>query len=190
MNKIDFTNIEYLKWGNEKQRVCYKILKEINIFELLKDYSPILVGTIPIDIDIDNSDLDIVCKINNIHEFEKLLSINFSKYINYRCTKNLKENIIICNFEFDNIEIEIYASNIDSKKSNGYRHMIVEHNILSLNINNFKNKIMELKEAGLKTEPAFAKVLNLKGNPYEEMLKLEKYNDIELFDLISNNLSE
>ena len=59
-----FESIEYLKNGNSRQVQSYKILKSINIFNILKEFNPILVGTIPIGIDIEKSDLDIVCQIN------------------------------------------------------------------------------------------------------------------------------
>ncbi|MNR65241.1 hypothetical protein D3C85_1882000 [compost metagenome] len=36
----------------------------------------------------------------------------------------------------------------------------------------FKERIIQLKSEGLKTEPAFAKALNLLGNPYLKLLEL------------------
>ena len=70
----DFKDIEYLKEGNTRKQRSYEILKKINIFNLLSKYNPILVGTIPIDIDIENSDLDIVCKVEDFKKFEELLT--------------------------------------------------------------------------------------------------------------------
>ncbi|QCR22318.1 DUF4269 domain-containing protein [Pontibacter sp. SGAir0037] len=54
-------NIEYLKNGNSRQKQAYCILSEKGILSKLKIFDPILVETIPIDIDIENSDLDIIC---------------------------------------------------------------------------------------------------------------------------------
>lgn len=42
--------------------------------------------------------------------------------------------------------------------------------------------IIALKRDGVKTEPAFAKLLNLNGNPYEELLNLEFLTDKEIID--------
>ncbi|HCQ89596.1 MAG TPA: DUF4269 domain-containing protein, partial [Clostridium sp.] len=39
----DWTNIEYLLNGNAKQQQSYNILMNTNIFQILKEYSPILV---------------------------------------------------------------------------------------------------------------------------------------------------
>ena len=57
----DFTKIEYLKNGNQKQVLAYKILSEYKVLANIAEFDPILVGTIPINIDIENSDLDIIC---------------------------------------------------------------------------------------------------------------------------------
>lgn len=191
MNTIidkNFADIDYLKYGNKKQKESYDILKKINIFNILKKYSPILVGTIPLGIDIGSSDLDIVCKVTNFIEFEELLNSKFGKHKNYSINLNECGNILVCNFYVDNIDIEIYGSEINSKDTNGYRHMMVEYRILNIAEDGFKEDIINLKRNGSKTEPAFAKVLNLQGNPYEELLKLDKYCDKKLLDLINRML--
>jgi len=83
----------------------------------------------------------------------------------------------------DDIEIEIYASKNHSEKTNGYRHMVIEARLIEILGKDFKNEIIALKKRGLKTEPAFAKQLGLKGNPYESLLELEEYYDDDLKNL-------
>lgn len=61
---IDFTEIDYLKNGNERQKKAYEILTKYRILEKMKDYSPILAGTVPIEIDIKGSDLDIIFEVD------------------------------------------------------------------------------------------------------------------------------
>lgn len=173
MSMINFKDISYLNKGNKKQIESYNILTKIDIFNILKKYMPILVGTIPLGIDIENSDLDIVCQVYDFEEFKQILQDNFSAYRNFKII-NKDKDIIVCNFIENNMEIEIYASNIESDKSNGYRHMIIEYKLLKLYGKQFKEEVIKLKREGLKTEPAFAKILNLNGNPYEKLLEFEK----------------
>ena len=71
---LDFKNIEYLKFGNVKQRDAYTELKRLKIFENLKNYHPILAGSIPIEIDLPESDLDIICECNNHQDFSEVLT--------------------------------------------------------------------------------------------------------------------
>ncbi|GAA4445379.1 hypothetical protein GCM10023156_04920 [Novipirellula rosea] len=42
---------------------------------------------------------------------------------------------------------------------------------------------MELKQSGLRTEPAFAEALGLSGDPYVAILGLERSDDTELLEL-------
>lgn len=178
----DWANIEYLLNGNAKQQQSYNILMNANILRILKEYSPILVGTIPLEIDIEKSDLDIICEVHNFYEFEKLIKNSFQKYENFNINKINGNQAIVVNFFIKEFEIEIYGQAIPTKEQYGYRHMIIEDKILKLGGNKLKREIINLKRNGMKTEPAFAKYLNLNGNPYEELLKLENMSnrDIEL----------
>ncbi|SDZ84117.1 protein of unknown function [Thalassobacillus cyri] len=85
-----FNLFDYMKKGNTKQKDAYKAINELGIFNSLKIYNPVLCGTIPIGIDLDNSDLDIIMNVRDLDLFEQKLK-NL-----YRSTSsfNLKRTII------------------------------------------------------------------------------------------------
>lgn len=174
---IDFTKIDYLKNGNERQKRAYEVLTRYQIFEKLKNYSPILAGTIPIEIDIEESDLDIICEVDLNFEEDFLEEVSFKKIIPAE-TEVTVENImienekaIVMNFRLEEFSIEIFGQNRPVTKQNAYLHMIAEYKILQEKGENFKQKIIKLKKQGIKTEPAFGILLNLE-NPYEDLLKM------------------
>lgn len=169
---INFLNITYLKSGTEKQQKAYQILTTNNILEKLNSYTPILVGTIPINIDIETSDLDIVCNIQDKEEFKNVLKTYFSNENRFIISENSTHNSIKANFLIEDFEIEIFGQNIPSQEQNGYRHMLIEHKVLVEKGEAFRQKIVKLKKQGYKTEPAFAKLLGLTGNAYEALLNL------------------
>ncbi len=168
----DFKAIKYLKTGNKRQRSAYRELKSIGIFEQLQQYTPVLTGTIPIGIDLPESDLDISCWVNDHAEFSLLLTELYSGKNGFELKTNVRETITttIARFNTENFLVEIFGQNIPVEAQNAYRHMIVEYQILQNKGAQFKKEIIALKKQGLKTEPAFAKLLGLKGNPYEELL--------------------
>ncbi len=171
---INFKNIEYLKSGNDKQQIAYNELIELNIFKNLEIYNPILTGTIPIEIDIEESDLDIICECKNHDVFaEKLRQLYGDKKgfkLHIKTFQGLKSTI--ASFRAKYFKIEVFGQNILTEKQNAYRHMLIEYKLLKENGIKFKNEIIKLKKDGLKTEAAFAKLLGIKGNPYNELLKL------------------
>lgn len=172
---MNFDNIEYLQHGNRRQRQAYSILTDNRILSKLKRFDPILVGTIPINIDIENSDLDIICCFADIQEFQKSITDNFSyeRSFTIREQPSLDTLAIVANFFLDSFEIEIFGQSIPTKQQFAYRHLIVEHNLLNKNGEDFRQQIVELKRQGYKTEPAFALALGLTGDPYIELLKFE-----------------
>lgn len=168
---IDFTKLNYLKIGNEKQKKAYEILNKYRIFKVLESYSPILAGTIPIEIDLEGSDLDIICEVEDKVEFEKILIHTFHDFdLNIKVLKINNEESVICNFVLEDFPIEIFGQNKPTIQQNAYLHMIAEYKILQERGEEFKQKIINLKKKGMKTEPAFGMLLGLE-NPYEDLLK-------------------
>jgi len=168
----DFRNIDYLKIGNRKQIQAFKVLTEKKILMNLAEFYPVLVGTIPINIDIETSDLDIICYWKDKMAFREKIQSNFNnedKFI-IRDTFINNQETVIASFETAGFKIEIFGQNIPVREQNGYRHMITEYEILQSKGENFRREIIKLKQQGYKTEPAFGLLLGLKGDPYSALL--------------------
>jgi len=172
---MNFDNLEYLQHGNKRQQDAYAVLTNSQIFSKLKQFDPILVGTIPINIDIENSDLDIICSFANKQKFQKLITDNFSneEKFSIRELPNLNTFAIVANFFLDGFKIDVFGQPIPTRQQFAYRHMIVEHNLLNKYGEAFRQQIIQLKQKGYKTEPAFGIALDLTGDSYKELLKFE-----------------
>lgn len=177
---IDFIDISYLAHGNDKQKLVYYILCEHHILNKLNAYKPIVVGTLPIEIDIPNSDVDIICEVSDFNQFHILVKKEFSKFEGFNF--QIEESHYVANFSIDGLPIEIYAENKPSQYQNGYLHMMIEYRLIQLLGADFKVRVINLKQQGHKTEPAFGKLLGLK-NPYIDLLELERKTNDELFEM-------
>lgn len=172
-NKFD--NIDYLQSGNDQQQKAYAVLMKHAIFTKLSRFDPILAGTIPINIQIPSSDLDVLCCYAAPSEFKANLSANFSHYDGFTLRELQELKAIVANFRVDDFEIEIFGQDIPTKQQRGYRHLLVEHYLLETHGEVFRQQVIALKEQGIKTEPAFAQLLGLAGDPYIELLVYETY---------------
>ncbi len=170
---MDFLNLEYLSSGNPRQRLAYKELQDLRLFDLLKDFDPLLAGTIPIGIDLPGSDLDVLCCCLDHEHFAQLLKFHFQQYPSFRMKRFHREGVetSLCNFFAPNFEIEIFAQDEATHQQRGFQHMLIEHRILQERGPAFRDQIIRLKQSGVKTEPAFAQLLGLQGDPYEALLK-------------------
>lgn len=171
----DFLAINYLKSGTARQRKAFEVLNENLILQKLSDFMPVLVGTIPINIDIDSSDLDIACYWTHKNHFIETVKNHFSEEKGFQIYEKEISGIaaVVANFFVDDFEIEIFGQNLPVEEQFGFRHMIIEAKILEEKGGDFRQKIIALKKSGIKTEPAFAQLLNLKGNPYEALLNFK-----------------
>lgn len=176
---ICFKDISYLKKGSAKQRKAYEAIAGLGVMKTLSDYDPVLVGTIPIRIDTEKSDLDIICHTGDFGVFGKLLQDNYSGFegflLKYGCTDETcavkNTDRVVCSFMFSGFEFEIFGQPVPVLEQNAYRHMLCEYMILEEKGGDFRREIIELKKRGVKTEPAFALQIGLDGDPYDALLK-------------------
>ncbi|PKQ65665.1 hypothetical protein BZG02_01275 [Labilibaculum filiforme] len=179
---MNWKDITYLKSGSEIQKQAFKCLNTLQIFDLLAAHSPILTGTIPIGISIDSSDLDIACNYMDADKFEKKIQSLFGEQKEFKIQQKEKNGywVVIATFNFQNFPIELFGSLFPPTSQNSYRHMLIEHRILQLLGEDFKQQIIHLKQNGLKTEPAFAKLFQLDGDPFQQLLEMDDLTDTEI----------
>lgn len=158
----DFFDLTYLSKGSTIQQAGYRAIMSCGIMQLLKDFNPVVVGTLPLDLFTYSSDIDIICQFIDMAKFQSVLREPTRKKLG-------GIESVIANFERDKFQFEIVGQPVPVTEQKAFRHMVAEWNILAANDQDFKSRIMELKRKGFKTEPAFAQVLGLKGDPYEAL---------------------
>lgn len=97
----------------------------------------------------------------------------------------MNEDVLVASFIYKGFEFEIYGSHTPSTQQQAYRHMLIEYRLLSLASSSFRKRIIEMKQQGCKTEPAFGKLLGL-NEPYQDLLGLEKLTDQDLINILND----
>lgn len=184
---LKFLNIDYLKTGNYMQKDIYRVLSGMAFFEKFEDYSPILVGTFPIELNIESSDLDIICEVYDFEGFVDQCDHYYSGCQGYKMTSSFEsgKQAVVINFIYEGYEIELFGESKSTIMQNGYKHMVVEDRILAMFGGAFKSEVLALKKRGYKTEPAFGKLLGLEF-PYKELLLLYDLNDQVLYERLTD----
>lgn len=159
---------------NRKEMVIDAI-KELDICNQLRQYNPELCGTIPLGIDISTSDLDIIMEVQDLKAFEKKLIQLYSCYSQFKINRKIirGKHVVKANFIHKGFEFELFGQDVPVREQYAYLHMVIEKEVL-LNNPELKPKIISLKQLGYKTEPAFCKVLEIAGDPYEALIHYGK----------------
>ena len=167
-----FEDIKYLAMGNSRQQSAYSCLTKNRIFDRLSEYSPRLAGTVPLGVDLPGSDLDVLCKCDDLENFGQWLQICFGNRRDFRVKHKVLADTpsVIGRFETPEFPIEIFAQNLCVQEQLAWKHMIAEYRILKSRPQAFRAKIVRLKSMGDTTEEAFCRLLGLEGNPYQALL--------------------
>jgi hypothetical protein len=170
-----FLTLDYLTLGTSQQQEVYQLLIKSELMCILTAYHPVLAGTVPLDINIQGSDLDIICEFDDRQQFKELLISHFANHPNFQISELLVHGreTIIANFYVEGWEIEVFGQAVPVVKQAAYRHLLAEYNLLRQHGDWLKEEVIKLKKNGYKTEPAFAKALGLSGDPYEALFAFE-----------------
>lgn len=175
-----------LNWGSDRQRDAYQVLIQLDIFSVLAEFDPMLAGTFPLGLETAQSDLDIVCNVENLEHFEALVKAVYGNLDGFHIVRRQRNGLptSICRFQFRDFPIELFAQARPSEEQNAYRHMLAESALLRAGGEEARAAIRQLREDGLKTEPAFGRYFCLEGDPYEALLAVAEMSAGEVDDVV------
>lgn len=168
--------------GLEKNQKVHQALMSSKVLEVLRAFHPLVTGTFPLGLQVKDSDLDIVLSVADFDSFKVIVEQIFGGWPGFECQESEKAGVptIVVRFNHQDIPFELFAQKTESMKQNAYRHFQAEEKLLKVFGVSLKDKVMKLRQAGLKTEAAFAEALQLAGDPYAEILKLQGLSEQEL----------
>lgn len=180
--EIDWSDISYLRRGAGCQQQAYEALRALGVLRHLSPFTPRLVGTIPLDIDVEGSDLDIICEAHDLDAFARLVTSRYAGRPGFRLRRKVINDspTVVANFNFAGFPVEIFGQPRPVTAQNAYRHMLVEARLLAIGGQAARRAIRQLKQSGLKTEPAFARHFRIEGDPYQALLALASLSEAEL----------
>jgi len=176
----------WLKQGTSRQQAAWAVLVDHAVMEKLAAFDPVLAGTVPLDVDLPDSDLDIICEVHDATEFASCLMDHFATCDRFRLTRGLVHNepTTMATFVMDGFLIEVFGQSIPVDQQAAVVHLEVEQRLLTLAGESLRSSVRALKQAGLKTEPAFARALALAGDPYEQLYTMCAWTDDQLLDVL------
>lgn len=162
----------------EKDNRIMSFLEELSP---LKKFSPCISGTLPLGIQTETSDLDVLFCYNDLKEFQKEAKSFFGDKKDFKVKQTEHQGLptVVINFDHEGLPVEFFCQNKSVFKQQANQHFLVEGRILKVLGPIFKDWVTNLKATGVKTEPAFGEILGLK-EPYQELLDLNLLSDTEL----------
>jgi hypothetical protein len=174
-----YPDLGYLLAGSARQQRAHATLVASGLWPLLAEFGPVLAGTVPLGIDTPASDLDVLCAVPAAAQlrFAALLRAHFGARPGFRLAQRVVSGYAttISGFRYEAEELEIFGQALPTAQQHGWRHLLVEHAVLAAGGDNWRTAMRALKQRGLKTEPAFAHLLGLSGDPYTALLALEDW---------------
>ncbi|MFC3123834.1 DUF4269 domain-containing protein [Pseudoroseomonas globiformis] len=155
-----------------------EVLDKLGILHDLRSLDPHLAGTPPLGVDLPDSDIDILCHAPDPLAACRLLWACFHarRGFSVRQWRN-GSRPVIARFEALGWQIEVFAAPEPVARQAGWRHFQVERRLLELGGPPLREAVLALRRQGLKTEPAFARLLGLPGDPFCAMLDLAEADD-------------
>ena len=182
-------DLSYLLAGSPRQQRAYATLAAAGLWPLLAAYGPVLAGTVPLGIDLKHSDLDVLCEVPAAEQaaFGELLRAHFGARPGFRLARRTVGGLAttVAGFGYEAEEIEVFGQALPTAQQPGWRHLLVEAAVLAAGGAAWRAAMRILKQQGLKTEPAFAQLLGLAGDPYAALLTLEGLPAAELRRLVA-----
>lgn len=164
--------------GSEGQRRAWGLLSGHRLLERLAPWPVRLAGTFPLDLGVEGSDLDLLAEVPDLDEAAATLDRVFGTEPGYR---RFREDFTdgpaeVASFTAGGLPVEVFAQVWPVERQMGWLHLLAEARLLDARPD-AAEPLRALKRSGLKTEPAFARLFGLCGDPYAALAALAEAPD-------------
>jgi hypothetical protein len=161
-------------------------IKMAGIMTHLAAFDPHAAGTPPLGLALAASDIDILCHAGDAQAFGAAVWRHFSHYPEFSLRQwRSADRPVVASFFAFGWAFELFGQAKPVREQEGWRHFDIERRLLELGGEAFRADIMVARRQNLKTEPAFASVLGLPGDPYAALLDLERLPASRLLQLLA-----
>ncbi|MBX9947250.1 MAG: DUF4269 domain-containing protein [Reyranella sp.] len=165
-------------------------LDRLDLIAALLPFDPHVAGTPPLGLDLPSSDIDVLCHVVDGAAFTDCLWSYGSPQSDFRIHQwTGDERAIVASFRAFEWTIEVFGSPRPVERQRGWRHFEIERRLLVAGGDRLRECVMAFRRGGMKTEPAFAAVLGLSGDPYEALLQLASMPAADLDRLVADALT-
>ncbi|WP_159997640.1 DUF4269 domain-containing protein [Roseomonas sp. 18066] len=153
-------------------------LRRGSLLSRLAAFDPHVAGTPPLGLDLPGSDIDVLCFAPDAIAFAAAVWDAFSEAPGFRMRQWRRgDRPVVAEFTLEGWPVEVFGQARPVAEQHGWRHFRVESRLLAMGGPPFRAAVKRHREAGRKTEPAFALVLGLAGDPHQALLELEARPD-------------
>ena len=160
-------------------------LARTGLLARLAPFDPHVAGTPPLGLDLPSSDIDLLCFAPDPVAFAHAVWDSCAGHDGFRMHQWVgADRPVVASFTAGGWCFEIFGQARPVALQHGWRHFLAERRLLVMGGERFRAAVMRQRHRGAKTEPAFAAVLALPGDPYQAMLDLEAQPDAVLAALL------
>lgn len=157
------------------------LLRRAGVLAELTAWNPVIAGTIPLGVDIEGSDIDVLCEVHDADAFvRRALVFAHMPHFSLHRKEDADPPALVCRFTAEGVPVEIFAQALPPRAQRAYRHMMAERRLLEAAGEGAAEEIRRLKRLGVKTEPAFAEHFALIGDAYETLLEIPDWSDAQV----------
>ena len=168
-------------------------LRRSGALEALAAFDPHVAGTPSLGLDLPASDIDILCHAPDLDAFAAVVEAVFGACDGFSVGRwgggGGGAPAVVAGFAAHGWAFEVFGQALPVAEQLGWRHFVVERRLMALGGPALRVAVLRRRRAGLKTEPAFADVLRLTGDPYRAVLELECWTDEALASLLAATAS-
>ena len=138
-----------------------------------------VIGTIPLDLAVDGSDLDIAFHTTDLNAAAVAFRSRWRHHPGFSLRHGQTQGApsLTVRLSFQGLPVAVLASPLPLHTQHGARHFRIEADLLGLLGPTFHSRVRQLRDGGQETASAFACALSLHGDPHEAILRLLLYSD-------------